>query len=77
MLRAAAAFLLLSILALVSAVPSVTFDYAPHSRASKYGMQTTDPIRAQGEFGDSDTWVASFGHPGESVAPLRSPICLE
>ncbi|KAG8926878.1 hypothetical protein FRC01_008279 [Tulasnella sp. 417] len=64
MLRSAATFLLLSILALVSAVPSVTFDYAPHSRAAKYGMQTTDPIRAQGELGAADAWLASFGHPG-------------
>ncbi|KIO31036.1 hypothetical protein M407DRAFT_221503 [Tulasnella calospora MUT 4182] len=64
MLRFAATFLLLSILAFVSAVPSVTFDYAPNSRASKYGMQTTDPIRAQAEFGDPEAWLASFGHPG-------------
>ncbi|KAG9051427.1 hypothetical protein FS837_006603 [Tulasnella sp. UAMH 9824] len=64
MLRSAATFLLLSILALVSAVPSVTFDYAPHSRAAKYGMRTTDPIRAQNEFGGPEAYLASFGHAG-------------
>ncbi|KAG9016774.1 hypothetical protein FRB90_002194 [Tulasnella sp. 427] len=74
MLRSATALVLLSILAFVSAIPSVMFDYSPNSRAAKYGMQPTDPIRAQAELGSSDAYVSSFGLPGTAASAMIGHI---